>query len=452
MLLIVSTLEQKGNEKWFFQSLLQYALEKFPAVLAFGYPTEFSSPSNNIYVGQYFWDIGRLAADWLPGYPCDELDMKSADTDQKWGRCLIALRGQSEPCYLQPLQTIRRYRARCQYLLDTICPQAILLSNPAVPHTGIFVELAQQQGIPIMTFERSIVKGHFEFDPIGSGPNNRVSRMSKEQKQALMIEFSAHNPAKSTVDISVNSRSASLGEFLVGELPSLSEDCIGVLGIDDTTTGVVYCLPTGEEHLLNFASSSVDLAISLAQHTYRSVIFKPHPSSFHLVGGRNLPDNLSIFGGDLLQFISLVPTCVGLGSTADLSFLATNKPYVLAGTCFLKHTGLVPEAETPQEILEQLNQVTPQDRNTSIGNFAVFSSEKIGVSELKLERIKEIFAGLLIQASSELLQEKTVESLSFLSSLGPQPISPRNHPYQRGLAYLKRIYRQIRRAYTLLKK
>jgi hypothetical protein len=348
MLLIVSTLALRLDESWFLQQVAAM-IPTGADVAVMGISSADAHPLKErgcaVHHLSFEWDVGRIVSRRNVFGP-----IFGEETDSRWALNLCCLRLQSEECVLQSLKMVRRLREFWRCLLADLKPSAILLSNPAVLHTGILREEAEKAQIPYVAFERGPIKGTFEVDLAGVGPNGVLTgEATSAVRRSLAMQAIEDGKWQRRVEAS-NSRPAE-GSFCVGpnQLPA-NGAVIGVFGVDDTTTGNIF----GNSTFLRWGGTSWGFAVQLAEATDKHVAFKPHPSSIHLVGTTTIPRNLSIVMGALDDFVANCSHIVGLGSTADIAAILSKKRYCLCGASVFSSTGLVDEASSMADLLTWL--------------------------------------------------------------------------------------------------
>lgn len=378
MLLILSTLTHQEHENWFYKALLSTSAEKFgDTVFLSPIPGRSIDRSKETHRIPITWDIASMNT-LLSGFGKSGQSTLPADRVGIWAERVSLLRGQNERVYLAPQKTVQQYAAICDGLITTLKPHALLVSNPATVLAGVLMESAIHHGIPVLTFERGILQGYFQFDWNGCGPHAHRPRaeLASLTEAADEQDYRQARLAYERIALRTGTRRND-ATCIFGEVASDFQDrAVGILGVDDTNLGV---LPVGiaeAQQVLRFSISSFDLACEIATLGMFPVVFKPHPSAVHLALGRTRPGNLSILVGGLESFTHSVAAFCGLGSTADLECLRTQKPFILLGNSFLSGSGLVAEANSASEVFPNLwNQDQPVDYGKIIHYATAFLDE-----------------------------------------------------------------------------
>lgn len=363
MLLAVSTIRLNNDESWMLPRVAEKIHLTERKALLLGFDESIADLLRRDgwgVVSQIFpWDLGRLSGD-SASQECGDV---KGEKDLVWVRNLLSLRGQSEPCFLRPLSVVRDLRIFWRNIIDNVSPSACMVSNPHVLHTGVLVEELQRRKIDYLAFERGPVKGAFELDSYGTGPHGRLTAETFRSQRLRCLEESQFSICNVSAEPS-HTRPLG-GHCVLGKVSNKKERRVGVIGVDDTTTGNV-CKKGG---FLKWGETSFDFALELAKAIDFDVVFKPHPVSAHLVAGRRLPAGVSIYIGGMDEFLNYCSAFVGLGSSADILAVLSGKNLILCGHSLFSGLGVLEEANSPSDVARLLQGNLPEPDKDIISRY-----------------------------------------------------------------------------------
>lgn len=385
MLLIVSTLDSKIEDLWFYNKLIDIGKKRYGGTIILGPYFRELEQINDCLKFNLSWDFLDRHADLTKIDKKNNIDLKTSFNIDRWLIPTVSLVRQNASTYSQTSLVLENYKQWCASLLSVINPELIILSNPGVVHTGMFNDIAKFNNLDVLYFERTIVKNTFDVNQKGTGHLSPICDLK------LDIEQNTRGGDAAT-PISVDSRKTTNIDWLKGNNDCFTANCIGVLGIDDASTGVFLYRYKNTDFPINIAQSSLDAAIKIAERTDLNVVFKPHPSSIHLVGRSTYPPNLSIYVGNLDFFCKSVSKCVGFGSTSDLSYLSTARPFILAGKSFLSDTRLTHEAHEISQVLIDDEQNYTRTNLEMINHRINYIYNNYLIGEHSLERLERVLS------------------------------------------------------------
>ncbi len=337
MILVVSTLHKREEDKLFFRQLRSLVYPE--SVLVWG--------------GSYcdislHWDLGKEkynSDNCIPERVLDCIDLA------KYERRLTELNGISYE-YMDANEIINRHALLSYDFLNKYKPRLVMALNPLIPHTGIPFDLAKVMGVNVLTFERGHIPGSFLVDKGGYGGFSELSQLS------LSALISKHDKEKyrhlgnSIVQKqkeSSNERGAtitkrhdfSISNFLEGTSKDLR---VLVIGMADINTAMIPC--DHPDRFINSPgfSSSLALVHEVSKLHEGVTFYKPHPNTYHLIKQQEIGENIFITTDNVEELISACDVIVLNGSSLEFASLVKEKPTILCGKTLMSGKDICYEA------------------------------------------------------------------------------------------------------------